>query len=218
MKTFYELLHLEKRTFLDPAAPRLGTGITSAMLERYQTCYSFLQSLYIPTQFMPSNPWSIFIFRTRTYRERERNFDFRNNTLCLTIAIRMDDVGIIGCLQDNGAVKQLVGKGMDRFKRHPLHPQRFLELAGHVFYHASRLNRVPKFVTVRANNRQHILALPLAGFSRKPVLDPWVPEHCARTLSAVWRVPLEQCFTPPDRVGTLLTDSRGRFRRLEDSP
>ena len=217
LKIFYELLHLEKRTFLNPARPQEGAGISAAELERFQACYSFLQSLYIPTRFTPSNPWSIFFFRTKTYAEKRLNFDFRDNTRCLTIAIRMDDVGIIACLQDNGAVRPLIGKGMDKFKNHTLHPLQFLELAGHIFYHASRLNRIPKFVTVRGDGQQQILALPLGGFSRQPIFDPWVPEQCARMLSAMWRRPLTECFTPPDRVGTLLTDARGRFRRLEDS-
>lgn len=214
LKIYFELLHLESRRLLNPADPSLGSTIPKDELERNQAFYTLLRSLLVDTK-MATPLFSIFLVRTKfSPRNTHLNFDFRDNTLTNTFAIRMNDIGVIAALQDHSSVGQTLEPTFKKFRTRALHPQQFLELAAVVFYQASLLNRTPKYISIHDDASQHVMGMPLGGFSSKPIFDEWNWEHFARMLCAIWRVPLDQCFVPPNRVASAIQDASGALLDL----
>lgn len=148
LKLYFELLHLESRSLLDPSKPSLGCAIPKPELERNQVFYTMLRSLLVDTA-MVTPVFSIFLARTKfSTRNVHANFDWRDNVLCNTVAIRMDDIGVIAALQDHASVSEVLGPTFKCVKGRRLHPLQFLELVSVVFYQTSLLNRTPKFVSI----------------------------------------------------------------------
>lgn len=217
LKIFYELLHLEKRTYLNPAKRHLGRVISAKQLERYGVCHMLLRALLIPTKFTRPHPWSIFIYKLQTHRDPKRNFFFRDNTHALTITLRMGSIGLICCLQDGGAVRPTLDHALRKYERHKLHPLQFLEIAAVVNYTACLLNRVPKYVSVGNNDQQHTLCLPLGGFSTKPIFDDWQEEDFVKVLASYCKVPLEEAYMPAYGTRmTFLNRPDGSFNEIND--
>ena len=106
-KIFYEILYKELSLLFDRKNKKGGRIIDKETLERYRTCHLFLQGARIQVKFHKPYPWSIFIVKLQEYDQKELNFDFQDNILFLTIAIRMGDIGIIACLQDNNTQEQV---------------------------------------------------------------------------------------------------------------
>jgi hypothetical protein len=146
---------------------------------------------------------------------RELNFDFKDCILLHTIAIRMNDIGVIACLQDNHAHQSAFTSHFAKIRKIPLHPLQIDELTAMMFYKTSLLNRTPKYLTMFAKDRREVISMPLQGMSSKPIYDQWSQEEYAKYLSFYCKIPFEDCYLPPDKVWSILYDERHRLRKLD---
>lgn len=113
----------------------------------------------------------------------------------------MNDIGLIGVLQDNGATADALERYLRRLRRQPVNPIQFREAIARIFYSASLINRTPKYLMI--SKPPQILPMPLQGLSTKPVFDPWVPAQYAHWLSTFCGIPYEECYDArTDSVGT----------------
>jgi hypothetical protein len=136
------------------------------LLEQLHMLHALLQSIRFPFEFAQSQPWSIFVLETHCYGD-ERDFDYHDQLETLTFSIRLSGIGIIACLEDNGAQEQMSSDYFAKFKGAKLHPIQFDELFAKVAYQASLLNRTPKYIVVLPTEKQQkvtVLASPLLGF------------------------------------------------------
>lgn len=215
-RILYSILYLELITPRDPRFKRRKI-LKREFFKTLQTVHLFLNSVRIPTKFHRPYPWSVFLFKTQKHANPAFNFDFKDNPLLLTVAIRMNDVGVVAALQDNGAVRMLGQRvvGIRTTRKVVLHPIQFSEIAARTFYLASLLNRVPKYVSFFSSDRpMEVVSLPMQGFSAKPIFDPWVIENYARVLSWSCHLPYERLYHPGKGVMTFLHDEKGRPKRI----
>jgi len=210
-RILYCMLYLELITPRDPRFKRRKI-LKQAFFRTLETVFIFLNSIRVETTFLQPYPWSIFIFKTQRSRDIRRNFDFKDNPLSLTIALRANDIGVVAALQDNGAVKKYGDQalGIKFARKVDLHPVQFGEITARIFCAASLINRVPKYINIAsANGKMNIMALPLGGFSSKPIFDEWKNEDFARFLAWSSHLPYESLYSPERGVRTCLHDDQG---------
>lgn len=215
-RIFYCVLYLE---LITPRHPRFRKRkiLKKDFFRTLDTAFLFLNSVRINTKFHRPYPWSLFIFETQEHTSPEFNFDFKDNPYLLTIAIRMSNVGVVAALQDNGAVRMVgeKGIGIHYARKLRLHPVQFSEVAAKIFYAASLLNRVPKYITVSdSSENMEVVSLPLQGLSSKPVFERWEIADYARLLSWSCQIPYEDLYYPGKGVMTFLCDERGAPKRI----
>jgi len=211
-RILYSILYLELITPRDPRFSRRKI-LKKDFFRTLETAFLFLSSVRVKTHFHKPFPWSLFIFKTQQSADVRRNFDFADNPLSLTIALRANDIGVVAALQDNGAVKALGegALGIRDTKKLALHPIQFSEVTARIFYAAGLINRVPKYMTVSSpDGKMNVVALPLQGLSSTPVFNAWRDEEYARLLSRTCRIPYEQLYHPGRGVLTFLRDESGR--------
>ena len=65
----------------------------------------------------------------------------------------------------------------------------------------------------------HVLAIPMAGFSTKPIYDEWIQAEYANCLMAhwdFWKPAYNHISRPPDQVMTTLFDEAGNPKFYND--
>ena len=93
-RILYSILYLEVITPRDPRFKRRKI-LKKTFFKSLETVYIFLNSVRIKAEFHKPYPWSIFIFKVQTHSDAQFNFDFKDNPIMLTIAVRMGDIGIV---------------------------------------------------------------------------------------------------------------------------
>ncbi len=205
-KMFYGILFKELSLPIDRKDPSLGFIASPELLKRFRELHAFLQSVRTPFRFDNFTPWSIFILETHKYNDR-LDFDYHDGIESLTFAIRMSGIGIIACLQDNGAQKEIFSDYFRRFNGIKLHPIQFNELFANLTYKSTLMNRTPTYVISiprRATEETQVIALPLQGVSLKPIYDDWDPEtysHYLANYCSKWGIRFEDIY----RDGKILT-------------
>ena len=209
-RILYSILYLELITPRDPRFKRRKI-LKKEFFRTLETVFIFLNSIRVETSFHQPYPWSLFIFKTQKSADARLNFDFKDNPLLLTIAFRANDIGVVAVLQDNAAVK-ILGEhelGIHNARKLDLHPVQSTEVAAKIFYAASLLNRVPKYMNAASpDGKMSVVALPLGGLSSKPIFNPWKNEDYARLMSWSCQVPYEQLYYPGQGVWTFLQDAK----------
>lgn len=194
-KIAYEMMYHDAKWFIDIRDPQLGTIVDPAELARFKAFFLHLQSIRVPMRFVQFRPYSLFVFRTEAHGEVEKDFDYLDCPALLASAIRMGEIGIVAVLQDNGAVAKAMSGFQRHLQRQSVTGPQFREAAARIFYAASRINRVPKYITQYGKPVQ-VLSLPLQGMSSKPVFDPWEDEQYAAFFSFYTGIPHSECYVP----------------------
>jgi hypothetical protein len=211
-KLFYGLLFKELSLQVKRSDPALGFITDPEFLNELKTFHAFLESARTPHEFVGFHPWSIFLVETRPYGDG-RDFDYHDGVRTLTFSIRMGEIGIIACLQDNGAQEELLAEYFDKFKGIRLHPVQFDELVARVEYRRRLMNRTPKYFTVFPKRQ-----LSLQGFSFQPIFDDWNQKEYARHLVSLWSkygIRFEDVFREPDIVLSNLINEDGTIRIMD---
>lgn len=214
-KIYYQILYMELRLLFNPAKKTEGTIIDKETLKRYRMCHLFLQSIRIKVKFHKPYPWSIFIFKVQEYKENKLNFDFKDNLFFLTIAIRLGDIGIIGCLQDNNAQEMMFKDYFRKIRRITLHPFQFDEIIAKVFYKESLRNRTPKYIYMLGKDQLEVVSMPLGELSSKPIYDDWNQAEYAKFVSVFCGLDHSLVYQPPDKVWSILYNEKGKLRKLD---
>jgi hypothetical protein len=211
-RILYSILYLELITPRDPRFKRRKI-LKRTFFESLKTLFTFLNSVRIKTEFHQPFPWSIFLFRTQVHQDSRFNFDFRDNPLTYTVALRAGEIGIVAVLHDNGALTAMQDDpalGVTHAQQLELHPQQFQEIMARMSYAASLLNRVPKYMAISDPvDALYVVSLPIGGLSSKPIFDDWNPEAYAKILSLIMDIPLDQLYFPGKGVWTILHDETG---------
>lgn len=216
-RILYSILYLETITPRDPRFKRRKI-LKKTFFRSLETAYLFLNSVRIKAEFHKPYPWSIFIFKAQTHSDVKLNFDFKDNPIMFTIAVRMGDIGIVAALQENGALQTLEEEslGITQARALELHPLQFCEVAARIFYAASLLDRVPKYMSISGpNDEMHIVSIPIGGLSSKPIFGDFDPEAYARLLSRSTGIPVEQLYFPGKGIWTFLHDETGTPRHMQ---
>lgn len=200
--------------------PAQGFITDPESLNELRTLHTFMQSIRMSFEFSGFHPWSIFVVKTHCYGDT-RDFDYHDEIFTLTFSIRMGEIGIIACLEDNGAQEDLFSDYFERFKGIKLHPTQFDELVAKVTYKAQLMNRVPKYVMMlpkKEGDKVMVISPSLQGYSTLPIFDDWNQRDYAAYLTFQWRkygMQFEDIFHEPDMVLSSLFNEDGTIRILD---
>lgn len=218
-KIFYGLLFKELSLRFERSDPTQGFITDPEILQELRTLHTFLQSIRRPFDFVGFHPWSIFLVETHSYGDK-RDFDYHDEFLTLTFSIRLGGIGIIACLEDNGAQEDVFSDYFEQFRGIKLHPTQFDELVAKVTYKAHLLNRVPKYFMIAPESfeKMTVVSPSLQGYSRSPIYDEWVQRDYAAYLTLQWSkygLQFEDIFKEPDMVFSCLFNEDGTLNILD---
>lgn len=219
-KIRYGLIFKELSLLHDRSNPLAGRIASPELLEEYRQLHYFLQSVRLPFYFHEPVPWSLFLVKTHSY-EGEQGFDFLDFLMTMTFFIRMGDIGLLICFEDNSTQRELFSEFFDQFEDIALHPLQFAELSTIVYYQETLKNRTPKYVTMYGGDRYEVLSLPLQGFTSAPIYDEWDNDTYAMILHWVLRrylgegLELEEIRPDSEHLFTYLRNSNGEPNILD---
>jgi hypothetical protein len=220
-KIYYGLLFRELSLLIDRKNPAMGNIMNKELLYEFKTFHGFLQSIRIPLLFEDFTPWSIFILKLHI-DNRLDPFDYRDSFPCMTFSIRMGNIGIIACLEDNGVQNEMFGDYYRKLQKIKLHPIQFDELFAKVTYKSSLLNRVPKYMAVLPENEKDVTRvnkLPLQGLSLNPIYNNWNQKEYSMVLEFYlqnYTINKNKFYWEPDQVISFIEDEQNRIKILND--
>lgn len=159
-------------------------NISQSIVHKFTNLHLMLQSLNLPVQFEDFKPWSLFLFKVDNNPDE---FGYRDEINTLTFSLRINDFGIIICLQDNGANAKYHAEVYDKIKATILHPIQFEEFCASVFYSAYLFNRLPEYHILPVGDVIYVEAMPLRGMSSKPLFDDWMNKTYGQVLENFWK-------------------------------
>jgi hypothetical protein len=159
-------------------------NISQAIIHKFGNLHLMLQSLIRPIILEGFEPFSLFLFKVDNNPEE---FGYRDEINTLTFSLRINDFGLIICLQDNGANKVYHREIYDQIANHQLHPIQFEEFCAKVFYSAYLFNRLPEYNVMPVGDEVYIEDMPLRGMSSKPLFDDWINKTYGQVLESFWK-------------------------------
>ena len=143
-----------------------------------------MQSLNKPIIFEEFKPFSLFLFKVNN---PENEFAYRDEINTLTFSIRVRDMGMVICLQDNGANRNYHKSILTKIEGQTLHPIQYEEFCGRVFYSAYLFNRLPEYNILPVGDEVYLEAMSLKGMSVKPLFDEWLGKTFGQVLENFWK-------------------------------
>jgi hypothetical protein len=240
-KIYIGILWKELELSFDRRNPDAGPILPRAVMSNFRMLHFFMQSCRKPMTFHGRNnkfPNSLIRVACK-FAEGYEHFDYLDNPMAHSIAIRMGSKGIIGIF--DGGLHNLVFPNFAReqFDCRSLHPMQFKEVYAKVTYKNLLSARVPFYALLRHEETDEyhvyltafddetmsasllvageengkIMFAPVLndGIEEGPAYKEWSQEQYARVLSSYTGIALEKLFRPPDMVLTSLRDDAGNF-------
>ncbi|MBK0380169.1 hypothetical protein [Mucilaginibacter segetis] len=184
-------------------------NISQSLIHKFSHLHLMLQSLIKPISFEDFRPFSLFLFRVDN---NKTEFGYRDEINTLTFALRINDFGLVICLQDNGANEMYHRDIFEKTKSETLHPIQFEEFSGRVFYSNYLFNRLPEYNILPVADEIYIESMPLRGMSSKPLFDNWVNKTYGQVLESFWKnwgFSLFEIIKDPEKPMSFLFDDKG---------
>lgn len=105
----YKVLYRDLELKVDRSDPRSHSTTSQLDLVALRLSHLFLRSIDKNVLFRDFFPASIYVVRVKTSPNPALNFDYVDSVPDQCLAIRMNDIGIIGILRDGNLHEQLVG-------------------------------------------------------------------------------------------------------------
>jgi len=173
-KIFFGILNKELFLLIDRSNPKDGTIIDSGLISSFETLHAFIQTIRSPGKFEIYKPWSIFLVKLKN-DQLSFDFDYRDEIDKMFFSIRMGEIGIIMCMDDNGAIKDYFDDYYNSFIiNHVFNHLQFDQLCAQICYQKSLLNFNAKYITLIDENSFTVVPLPLKGYSTKPLFNEFV--------------------------------------------
>ena len=128
---FYKMLYRDM-SLLSDRSKQDGRTISSPLdLASLRLSHAFLRGIDRTVEFTACFPASIYIVRTKTGPDPALNFDYMDSIPDVCMAIRMNDIGIVGLLRDGGLHEMVMKPQMpDGMLDREFNPVQFRNLFG----------------------------------------------------------------------------------------
>ena len=211
-KMVYGIIYHEIRVGLrQQALSGEPMNFSQSLVHKLGNLHLMLQALIRLVVFDEPKPWSIQKF---PISPAEKQFSYRDEVNTLIFSLRMNDFGLICCLQDMGVNQRYHKTILDTIGKQTLHPIQFEEICARFFYSAYLLNRLPEFTVLPTSEAVFIEPMPLQGMSGKPIFDTWDVKTYGQVLENFWKpwgYLLFEIIKNPDKPMSFLTDETGAF-------
>jgi hypothetical protein len=158
--------------------------VSQGLIHKFSQLHMMLQSMNMPVAFDGFTPYSLFLFKVNN---AENEFAYRDEINTLTFSLRIQDFGLIICLQDNGSNRRYHKEILEQIENDSLHPIQFEEFNARIFYSAFLFNRLPEYDILPVGDDVFIEAMPLRGTSGRPVFDEWQNKTYGQVLENFWK-------------------------------
>ena len=215
-KIAYGTLFKELSLKIDRKKPNGSNIFTKEMLQEKKMQYAFLQTILSNGVFVDRKPYSMIIVKINP-GEMEKYWAY-NNIINDSFFIRMNDIGIVANLQDNGLNEAILDESgyISKLNGQTLHPIQFAELCGRFFYKSTLFNRAPYYTMVFNDDKEieEIISHDIYGDS----YDTWDQSDYAKYLSFFWepwKMKYEDIYKGNDQVVSYLWNEDGTFKHFE---
>lgn len=184
-------------------------NFSQVLAHKFKNLHLMLQSLILPMQFDGGMPFTVLVFEVDN---AEQTFNYRDEINTLVYSLRMNDVGIIVCLQDNGTNRIYHQEFVEKMEGLCLHPIQFEELCARFFYSAYLFNRLPEYTILPTDEKIYVEPMSLADMSMKPIFDPWQVKTYGQVLENFWKpwkYTLFEIIKDPEHPMSFLIDGKG---------
>jgi len=209
-KIFYGILRKELSLLLDRSNPSQGTIVTKEHLESFSNLHLFMQGFRGRHKFTGDAPYSVLVCNLHDIGD---SYDFRDDYLSFTLAIRMGEIGIIISFEDGGLIRDCYGRYVNEVGGRKLHPIQFHELYAKVIYKVNLRQRPLSYQTQSHMDGNYIASTAIINSSTQ--LDNWDQEEFVEILRFhvfPWLSDSSQVvFEPPDRVSSWMVDNKGKL-------
>jgi hypothetical protein len=191
-------------------------NISQSIIHKFTNLHLMLQSINKPVFFEEFKPFSLFLFKVNNAADE---FVYKDEINTLTFSIRLRDMGLIMCLQDNGANGRYHKVLTDKIGEQPLHPIQFEEFCGRAFYSAYLFNRMPEYNLLPIGDNLFIEAMALRGTSGKQLFDDWQNKTYGQVLENFWKkwgFLLLEIIKNPEKPMSFLTRPDGELIPAEE--
>ena len=161
-----------------------GINMSQGLMHKFGNLHTMLQGIYLDVIFEDFIPWSILVV---PLEQTDTPFSFRDEINTITFSLKLNDFGIIACLQDNGTNKRYHGELLKQIEGKPLSAQQFEELCARFYYSAYLFNRLPEYTILPVEGAIYIDAMPLRGTQQKALFDHWQHKIYAQVLQDFWK-------------------------------
>mgnify|MGYP003575474249 FL=1 len=217
-KQVYGIIHWEVRAGIrQQRAMGEDFNFSQSIAHKFSNLHIMLQSLVQEMEFEGILPWSIKVFPLKNAPE---TFSYRDEINTLVFSLKMNDFGIVACLQDNGESLSYHKSILDKIGNSTLHPVQYEEVCARFFYSAYLFNRLPEYTVLSANGIIYIDAMPLR-ISSRPVYDTWQGKTYGQVLENFWKAwgfTLFEIIKDPDHPMSFLLNEEGDFNNTVDLP
>jgi len=214
-KLAYGMLFKELSLKSDRSDPQSPSIYNEEYLKEHKMQFLFLQSIIYNSVFF-NNPWSILIFKINP--EQEEKYWAYENPFSKFFAIRLNDIGVIANLMDNGCLKDsfMQFEHMKELFNNDLHPIQFAELCAKLHYKTYLLNKTPYYTIAFHKNYglQHIISHDISG---SVVFSEWNQEEYAYHLEfflSGWGLKFSDLYLGGNLVMSYLRNEDGSFKNL----
>lgn len=185
-------------------------NFSQVLAHKFVNLHLMLQSLIVPIQFDGSLPFTIVVVPVDN---PENTFNYRDEINTLIYSLRMNDFGLIVCLQDNGANGIYHKAVIDLINGLQLHPIQFEELCARFFYSAYLFNRLPEYTVLPTAEMVYVEPMSLMDMSMKPIFDDWQVKTYGQVLENFWKPwghTLFEIIKDPENPMSFLLDTEGK--------
>ncbi|WP_118193616.1 hypothetical protein [Albibacterium indicum] len=159
-------------------------NFSQTLMQKFRNLHTMLQSLIHDVEFENQPPYSILIFEVDN---PENTYNYRDEINTLVFSLRIKDLGIIACLQDNEANLRYHQEALDDVWSKKLHPIQFEELCARFFYSCYLFNRLPDYMVTSLDEKIFIEPMSLLGVNSRPVFDQWQSKTYGQVLENFWK-------------------------------
>lgn len=157
--------------------------LSSLLKERFGKLHLMMQSLMVPMEFNAVKPWSIRIVRLKYSTD---TFNYKDEPTNLNFSLGLNGFGIVGCLQDNGAVGNNQQDIIDKISDKVLHPLQFEELCARFLYTNYLMKKRSQHVIKPIEEKVVIESIPLTDTPGDPLFSWWDDNMFAQVLAGYW--------------------------------
>ncbi len=178
-------------------------NFSQGLSRKFSNLHIMLQSLVRPVEFEGPRPWSIYIFEIENPEDK---FMYRDEINTLIYSLRIGNVGMIVCLQDNEESKQYHRDLLEACKERILSLIQFEEVCARFFYSAYLFNRLPDYSVVEAHGSLFIEPMPM-HMNNAAIFDKWQNKTYAQVLENFfkpWGYTMFEILKDPEKPMTFL--------------
>jgi len=190
-------------------------NFSQTLVHKFKNLHIMLQSIVEEVEYETILPFSISVFKVDN---PENTYNYRDEINTLVYSLRIKDLGIIACLQDNGTNLKYNEEFLSLVNNKKIHPIQFEELCARFFYSCYLFNRLPDYMISPMEDKIYIEPMPLVGVNSRPIFDHFQAKTYGQVLENFWKpwgYTLFEIIKDPEHPMSFIADKNNDFISID---